>query len=233
MELWTAVVIGLGSSLHCIGMCGPLLMALPQNSSFGYVAKRVLYNLGRITTYALIGLVFGFLGMGLRLVGWQQVFSIAVGVFMLLNVLLSGKMSTFLENNIPFLAHLQRKVSATFSRFIHNDSFYAWGIMGAINGLLPCGMVYIALAGAISTGFVWKSTTYMFFFGLGTFPSMLLMLFAGNWLRGKFSHSFRWSLQIITIVVAVLFILRGLNLGIPLISPHFDTSAGAVKHSCH
>src|SRR3954466_9482086 len=95
MTLWTAFLLGLAGSLHCAGMCGPLLCALPVvgQGRASFYAGRFLYNLGRIGMYGLLGLVFGALGKTLSIAGLQRWLSLAAGCAVLIGLLASAKWS--------------------------------------------------------------------------------------------------------------------------------------------
>lgn len=217
--LWSAFLIGLFGSFHCIGMCGPIALALPvQNSRFNLIVGRLLYNIGRAITYAAIGLVFGLLGQSLSLVGFQQSVSIFAGVLILLMVLLPSKISQkiyLLKPAYGFTNFLKRK----FGTLLKMKSVTSTFLIGLLNGFLPCGLVYIAVAGAIATGSSLDGAAYMFVFGIGTLPIMLAVSLAGNFISLNVRKRINKMIPAFMIVLAFLFILRGMNLGIPYVSP--------------
>ena len=108
MELWTAVVVGLGGSLHCVGMCGPLALALAGGDRGGlrFIGGRLLYNSGRMVTYVLLGGLFGLLGGVLQLAGWQQGLSIAVG-----GIIMLGAVLGLLHRRLPLASMPARGVA--------------------------------------------------------------------------------------------------------------------------
>lgn len=216
---WSAFVMGFLGSFHCIGMCGPIVLALPGKG----VSYKLLYNLGRTITYSLMGLVIGLVGQGFSMVGWQQSLSIAVGVIMLL-IILFTKYKHF---DLPLsggLNKLYQFVKAKLGPLLQSKSTFAPLLIGILNGLLPCGLVYAALFTAISLGGILESGYYMVFFGLGTIPIMLgLGIFSGIItppIRTKLNKAVPYFLAL----VAILLILRGMNLGIPMVSPKMDGS---------
>lgn len=232
MELWTAILIGFGGSLHCVGMCGPLAMALPVGKSKGWLFyfNRLMYNLGRVTTYALIGGLFGLFGKGLALAGMQQFISIAFGVMLLLGVLfVSNWESKFLKYS--GLHYVSDRVRRGLSALIGKPGTGHLYLLGILNGLLPCGFVYLGVLGAISTGSVLSGMGYMALFGLGTVPAMLAVSVVGIWAPGGLKKAIRRLTPVIAIAFAGLFILRGLNLGIPYVSPKIADGIEHVK--CH
>ena len=223
--LWSAFLIGLFGSFHCIGMCGPIALALPvqQNSRFNLIIGRVLYNVGRAITYAAIGLVFGLVGQSLSLVGFQQSVSIVAGVLILLMVLLPSKYSQklyLLKPAYGFTNFLKRK----FGLLLKKKSVASTFFIGLLNGFLPCGLVYIAVAGAIASGGYLEGALYMFVFGIGTLPIMLAVSLAGNFISLNVRKRINKAIPTFMIILAFLFILRGMNLGIPYISPQLQQS---------
>ena len=235
IEIWAAAMLGLAGSLHCVGMCGPIALALPRppGSTQSLLAGRLLYNLGRALTYAAMGAVFGLLGQSLLLAGWQRGLSITAGVLILAYVLSTwlGKGRWSLESAaLRFIAPVQH----TLGRLLKRTSTGGLLAVGLLNGLLPCGLVYVALAGAAATGSAWGGAGFMFIFGLGTLPMMLAISLVGPSLYGRFRGRFQRVIPIALSVMAVLFILRGLELGIPYVSPNLAAQVedGALPACC-
>lgn len=217
-----AFLTGLLGSFHCLGMCGPIAMIAPQGQGYGrFIGGRLLYNLGRITTYATIGLLLGTFGMGLQVAGVQQYVSIVMGVVLLVIALSKITGIGKLGNNTWF-GGLKQKVEKLFSKFITKPSLSSQYTVGLLNGLLPCGLVYIALAGAITTTHATEGALYMALFGLGTLPMMFSVSIASRWITHKVRTKIMRTLPYFVMVVAVLFILRGMNLGIPYVSPQLN-----------
>jgi sulfite exporter TauE/SafE len=224
---WSAFVFGLLGSFHCVGMCGPIVLAVPGKS----LLSKLSYNIGRAITYTIMGAIIGFVGEGFSLIGWQQALSIAVGIAMLLIVLftkykhfdlpMSGAFEKLWIFSKKKLAPLFKSKSPTAPFFI-----------GLINGLLPCGLVYAALFAAISMGGIAESALYMALFGLGTAPLLIAVSVFGNMLTPALRIKFNRTVPYFLGLVAILLILRGLNLGIPYVSPKMDKS-GKMKHKMH
>ncbi len=220
MYLLSAIVLGLMGSFHCVGMCGPIVISLPLNNTnwFTRIFGSLLYNIGRAITYALMGAVFGILGEGFQLGGFQRWISIIMGVLMVLAVLFpalfksSGKLDKYLYG---YNARLKQRFGVLFNK----RSYSSLLIIGLLNGLLPCGLVYMALAGAIATGGVASGALFMFIFGLGTLPMLLALSLVGNVVSGSMKSSINKLIPYVIVVIGILFILRGMNLGIPFISP--------------
>lgn len=223
--IWSAFLIGLFGSFHCIGMCGPIALALPVqlNNKVSLVVGRILYNLGRAITYAMIGLVFGLIGESLSLAGFQQSVSVIAGILILIMVLLPSRVSQklyLLKPAYGFTNFLKKK----FGVLLKQKSVTATFLIGLLNGFLPCGLVYIAVAGAIATGGYLDGAMYMFVFGIGTLPIMLAVSLAGNFISLNVRKRINKMIPAFMIVLAFLFILRGMNLGIPYISPQLRQS---------
>jgi len=219
-DITTALVLGLIGSFHCIGMCGPIAVALPvSNKSWGLkISGTLLYNLGRALTYGMMGAVFGVLGEGIQLGGLQSWVSITMGIIMIISVVfpvLFRNISVFDRYIYGYVDKLKQYLAPLFK----NSSLESLFIIGLLNGLLPCGLVYVALAGAIATGGVASGALFMFVFGLGTLPMLAVVTLLGNVISGRFKSFVNKMIPYVIVIIGALFILRGLNLGIPYISP--------------
>lgn len=226
MELWTAFTLGLVGSLHCAGMCGPLALALPPagNSNLSYLGGRVAYNLGRIVTYCAMGLIVGFIGKSLLLAGLQRWVSITLGVLLIAGLLASRRLA-LLKPVTLFVEQLK----AGMGSLLRQRSFVALLLLGLLNGLLPCGLVYVAAAAATVAGGVLEGAQYMAAFGIGTVPMMLAISLSGKLMPLTLRLKLRRAIPASVFLLGALLILRGMSLGIPYISP--DLSAGAS--CCH
>jgi sulfite exporter TauE/SafE len=233
MELLSGFVIGFFGSAHCVGMCGPITLVLPKGGMQGvlYVAGRLLYNLGRMVTYATLGVVVGYLGKHFVLAGVQQYLSIGLGILVLGFLFLPSS----LRSAIPRLRIVERVhglLKDLFIPLLERRSALALFIIGLLNGLLPCGLVYIALAGATVSGSELNALLFMTGFGAGTVPVMLGMSLLGGALSGGFRRKLSAAVPVLTFVLGVLLILRGLGLGIPYVSPDLS-SGGRMSHQAH
>jgi len=235
MIAWSALVLGMAGSLHCVGMCGPIALALPKVSKRGYdpLIGRILYNLGRVLTYSILGFAVGTLGQGLAMAGIQQIISFTCGALILIGILINLKWeSKFLS--IPVIDRLLFKLKQRMGAYLRRAKWQSLFHIGILNGLLPCGFVYIALAGALATGNALSSAGFMALFGLGTFPAMLLISMMGTFLSPSRKKAFKPVLTVFAICFAFLLILRGLNLGIPYISPQLSADIQTVStQQCH
>lgn len=227
MDIWTAFLIGFIGSFHCVGMCGPIALSLPYQdiTKFKTLSNVLLYNFGRITTYSLIGLIFGLIGKSIALAGFQQGLSIAIGVLMLLAAFsIINIEKQFVK--IPFLSVIFKKARTQLGRLLAQKSrkrstLY---LVGFFNGFLPCGLVYLGIVGAIATGDILKGSLYMAVFGIGTLPTMLSIALVGNLISLNFRKNIQRVIPFLLLAFAILFILRGLNLDIPYISPQLINS---------
>jgi len=234
MLWWSTFTIGLLGSLHCVGMCGPIALALPtaRKGKLKFLLGRLLYNFGRIVTYSIIGGLFGLLGLSLSLAGFQQWLSIITGIFMIAIVLLPFKYANQL--NLPVITQFNFWLKKRFSYFFKNKHWYSHFFIGLFNGLLPCGLVYVALAAAVASGSITDGMLYMGIFGLGTLPLMLGVSLAGSVISVNWRQRVNRMVPYFVVALGILFILRGLNLGIPYLSPEIYYS-NSIKEVplCH
>ncbi len=224
---WTAFLLGFAGSLHCAGMCGPLALALPATGTgtVGYISGRLAYNLGRVTTYSLLGGIFGLLGKSLALIGVQRWLSVGAGTVILAGLFLSTRagLGTPMVKAVVWL-------KSGFGALLRRRTLASLGLMGLLNGLLPCGLVYAACAGAAATSSLALGTIHMALFGLGTVPLMLGLGLTGKALPVALRFKLQKLVPLSLGLVGGLLILRGLALGIPYLSP--DLATGTCAH-CH
>ena len=234
--LYTAFILGLLGSFHCVGMCGPIAFLLPLDRKNR--AKRnlqlVVYHLGRITTYALLGVLIGAAGKSLNLFGVQQQLTIGIGVIMILAVLIPYKKLGSYRFSQPMYRFVG-KLKNSFGSKLQKKSLSSFYTLGFLNGLLPCGLVYIAVFGALASAEIWHGALYMSLFGLGTVPLMTAAIFLGNFLKLKARQRILKLIPVFVCVLGALFILRGLGLGIPYVSPSEMVAVEKVttEHECH
>lgn len=216
----TGLVFGLVSSLHCIGMCGPIAIMLPvsRDNQAKKVMQIMTYHLGRISAYSILGLVFGIFGKGLFLAGLQQQVSIIVGILMILFVLVPQSKLGKLNFLMPFYK-LVSKIQQALGRQFKKQTTSSLYTIGFFNGFLPCGMVYVALFGALSTQSILYGMLYMVLFGVGTIPLMSLMIYVRDLFSMKVRGAILKYYPIIIVIFGMLFIVRGLGLDIPFLSP--------------
>jgi len=233
MNILIPLGLGFFGSIHCLGMCGPIVLAIPFS---GEPLKRILgtiiYNIGRVVTYSIMGFFFGLFGKGLAMAGFQQIVSIVLGVIMILSVLFP-----FLFKKIRLLEKpldpINNFVKRRLVKLIQISTYKGLFLTGILNGLLPCGFVYVAVAGAIATGRIFDGIFFMSLFGLATIPLLAALAIFNALSSMKFRHFYKKVLPTFVVVLGILFILRGLNLGIKYISPRFETGSKMEHSSCH
>ena len=229
----SAILFGLIGSFHCVGMCGPIAFMLPidrQNRTKGFF-EILSYHLGRLLTYSLIGLLFGFLGKGFYFFGFQQQLSIIVGISMIIAIVFPKFFSKV--NFSKSISNVIYKVKNALGKELKkkgNDTFFT---IGFLNGFLPCGLVYMAVFGAIATTNPFSGSFYMFLFGLGTIPLMTTVVYLGNFTKGTFRKRIQKAIPIVVVFIGALFVLRGLGLGIPYISPAPVLDIVSSNNACH
>ena len=229
----TAFAIGALGSFHCIGMCGPIALSVPMAGKTGIagIIRGLAYNLGRVLTYAILGLIVGFLGKQLVFGNFQQGLSIAVGVLIIAFVILPKTITNKLDPTSKFV-QVFVKLKGTFQGLFRSKSPTGPLFLGLINGLLPCGLVYVGLAGALAMADPFSSALFMAAFGLGTVPMMITVILAGDLISVQWRAKVRKLMPVMFVIMGTLFILRGMNLGIPYVSPKIDDKQGS-EVICH
>ncbi|SFZ92577.1 hypothetical protein SAMN05428642_102806 [Flaviramulus basaltis] len=218
--LISAFVLGLLGSFHCIGMCGPIAFMLPvdRTNSFRKFFQIFIYHFGRLLAYSIIGLTFGLIGKSLYLFGFQQQLSIFIGVLMILVVLIPQKIFNKYNFSKP-IYKLISKVKSALGSALKKKTTDTFLTIGFLNGFLPCGLVYMAVFAAIAGGNALNGSLYMAVFGLGTIPLMTTAIYFSHFLKANIRQKIQKAIPVFVVLIGVLFILRGLGLGIPYISP--------------
>ena len=218
--LYSAFIFGLISSLHCIGMCGPIALMIPvdRTNPAKKTTQIITYHLGRLTAYALIGLVFGLVGKGFFLAGIQQRLSVFIGVAMIITILIPERVLANYNFSKP-VYRLISKIKSSLGKQFKNKSYQSLFTIGLLNGFLPCGMVYVALFGAIAMQNVPFGILYMLLFGIGTIPMMSSVTYLNSIMTVSFRNKIQKVIPYVGVIIGILFILRGLGLGIPYVSP--------------
>lgn len=236
MDLITPLTIGLIGSFHCIGMCGPIVVALPlkKRNLGSKITGAILYNSGRVVTYSALGVLFGLLGRGIHLAGFQQWTSIVLGIAMIISVIFPF----FFREKITIgslFSGLAARLIIRLRKLFTDRSYFSLLMIGLLNGLLPCGLVYVAIAGAINSGNVGSGALFMMLFGIGTIPLLLVATLASDAIGQRIRSKMQKVVPYFVFTLGVLFILRGMSLGIPYISPTSEKLAPKVmveKGSC-
>lgn len=224
--------MGILGSLHCIGMCGPIALGL--SGSFDNKTERfkniILYNAGRSVSYATMGLVLGLIGNRFALAGYQQLLSISAGVIIMLIFIINY----FFKNKINLLKAWNIKIQKLLGELLSRPKTNWYHLeVGILNAWLPCGLVYLALATALASADAWHGALFMLSFGIGTTPLMASLMFAGNYFSIAMRSKITKMIPVFILVSASLLILRGMNLGIPYVSPAVDAAHNRVSKCCH
>ncbi len=224
--------MGIVGSLHCLGMCGPIALGLSGSSEFTSQPYRnsFYYNAGRTISYSFMGLILGLIGSRLALAGYQQMLSIGAGLFILF-VFFFGY---WFNSSFQILKPWNSKIQTALGNMLNKPKTIGYYLeIGLINAWLPCGLVYLALASSMSMANAWYAALFMLAFGIGTSPLMASLMIVGNKLSFSFRHKIAKIIPVFIIITAVLLILRGMNLGIPFISPEIDKVQQCVRSCCH
>ena len=234
--LASALILGLLGSLHCLGMCGPIAFMLPldRTSHTKKLFQLSLYHSGRLFSYAVMGLAFGFVGQGLQLFGVQQKLSIAIGIIMIALVLIPSKYFSKFSLTKPLFSIIT-KVKSKLGQSLKKKTPDTFLTIGLLNGFLPCGLVYMALLGAIAMANPLQGSFYMALFGLGTVPLMTGVVYFSTIFGKKAKFRLQRLIPVFVLIIGVLFILRGMGLGIPYLSPaspnHLEMATNTME--CH
>ena len=233
----SALALGFLGSLHCVGMCGPIVLCLPQvgSSKLSFLMSRLVYNLGRVVTYAAMGAVCGLIGRFVSMAGYQKWLTIIVGAVILLAILLPSHFAQRigLLNPLTKFAAIGKQ---WWSRLLNRKTYLSQFGIGILNGFLPCGFLYIGLAAATTTGSVGSASLYMVLFGLGTVPALLITAIFAGFIRSSFRARLLKASPAVAVAMALLLLLRGMSLGIPYLSPRLSspptTLSSAPVHDC-
>jgi sulfite exporter TauE/SafE len=232
--LSSAFLLGLLGSLHCVGMCGPLVLAMPGGLERGARSwlGRGVYHLGRALTYGVLGLLLGTFGQGLRGAGWQQGLSILAGGVVLALAWPHRRATATAEpgTGLRILVRLRR----AWAGLLNRPGWAARFALGALNGLLPCGLTYAALAAAALAGTPFTGFLFMVVFGLATTPALLAVAGVPALLRPAWRAPLARVAPAASLLLGSLFVLRGFGLGIPYLSPSPEAlSRGACCAAAH
>jgi len=232
----SAIGLGFASGFHCVGMSGPiaLSMGLTKKQATNYYLQNLTYQFGRISTYAFLGAILGIIGQGFEMAGFQQYLTIAVGILLIIMALFSFGGKDF-ASKIPFISKFLFKVKSNLGSVLQKADYRSRFTTGILNGFLPCGMVYMALTASLASGGIWQGALYMALFGLGTLPFMFTVVLLGNLITQSFRMKVLKFVPLVMIILGGLFILRGLQLGIPYLSPTAEAMQVSPGHDiqCH
>lgn len=226
-------ILGLLSSFHCMGMCGPIAIAIPHKSEtkLGVVVDDLAYNIGRVVTYTILGAIIGVIGATVSLAGYQERLSLISGILLLLVVIVPKKYANKLTT-FGVIGKLVRKLQKGLQFFLQSKNRSSLFVLGVLNGLLPCGLVYVALTASLANADILGSALFMTAFGIGTIPIMFVIFFARDMMSLQLRQKLLRIVPYGVAFVAILLILRGLHIGIPMISPILPDAVGGGGGSC-
>lgn len=232
--LYTALIFGLLGSFHCIGMCGPIAFMLPvsRDNKIKKIFQILLYHAGRLLAYSTIGIAFGIVGKTLDLFGLQQQLSIFTGILMIAVILLPA--TKFRKFNIAGpISFSIGKIKGSMGGLLKKRSPNMFFSLGVLNGFLPCGLVYLAVFGALAAGGTVAGGLYMFLFGIGTIPLMTSVIYSKDLIKPDLRLKVKKLIPAFIVIIGIMFILRGLGLGIPFVSPSAQGPLVSATTSCH
>ena len=231
---WSAFILGLLGSFHCIGMCGPIAFLLPvdRTNSVKKVVQIFTYHLGRILAYGLIGLFFEFVGKSLYIFGWQQQLSIAIGIIMIALIVIPSRLVNKYSISKPIYLGIS-KVKSALGKALKKKTPDTFLTIGFLNGFLPCGLVYMAVFASITMGQTLLGSFYMILFGIGTIPLMTSAIYLGKFLNIKARQKIQKAIPAFVVIIGILFVIRGLGLGIPFLSPAPMVDMASSAIDCH
>jgi len=208
---YLAFTMGLMSSFHCIGMCGPIALALPiqKGNKFQKFSGLSVYNGGRTLTYAVLGLILGSVGSSLSWIGYLRYLSIFSGIIMLAYVLWPAHLDSYFHPP-KFWQKFIQHVKKHMAEMLRSRKLQSWFLLGILNGLLPCGLVYMALISSVATGIAVDGGLYMLMFGIGTLPAMMAVGFFKQWFTVSLRTRMRKLTPVILVAAGILLIARGL-----------------------
>jgi uncharacterized protein len=215
--LWTAIILGFAGSFHCMGMCSPLAMAV-ANLSPNVIVNRVFYNGGRIFTYALLGGVVASIGLGFPLMRYQNLLSILLGILL---VVIGFTGNSFIKVTVitKTLGRASLFVKKLFSKFIQTKSYASTFILGSLNGLLPCGLSFLALTYCLTLAGPSDGFIFMIAFGIGTVPAMVGFTSIFYWIIDRFKFKINQLTTGMLIVSGLLLIGRVFLVHAPHVNP--------------
>jgi sulfite exporter TauE/SafE len=215
-------------------MCGPIAFMLPvdRSNSFRKSSQILTYHIGRLLAYGFIGLCFGLLGKSLYIFGIQQQLSIVIGILMIIVVLIPVQTFNTYNFSKP-LYRLISKVKSSLGQALKKKTADTFLTIGFLNGFLPCGLVYMAVFASITMSSVFESSLYMMLFGVGTIPLMTTAIYLGKFLNTNIKQRIQKAIPVFVVIIGLLFIIRGLGLGIPYLSPAPVVDMASSTIECH
>ena len=216
---FSAFLIGLAGSVHCVGMCGPLALAIPgasKDKGFTFFLRTIAYQISRISGYGVLGLIVGFFSQGMQFTGVQPYFSLLSGILLLFLGFFGIIPEVNAFSKYPIIQHFQVKINRIIGTVMTNEHFSTPFVLGFLNAMLPCGMIYIALGTGLSSGNMSEAALYLISFGLGTLPLMFMVSLSGQFLSLQMRRSWQKAIPIIFIISGIILIYKGMNIDLPV-----------------
>ena len=224
-----ALLMGFTGSLHCAGMCGPIVWIMPFQAFNGVkkIAALGLYHLGRISVYAMLAVILhSFRNLFDPKI--QQYISLALGGMLLVVGILSFVPNHTIKIKLPWAEYVKKQLG----NVIGKPGLGTIGLAGILNGLLPCGLVYMALSASLAAATPLNAALMMYVFGFGTLPMLISITLLKTRLNFIRTNHIRKLVPVVVFAFGCLFMLRGMNLGIPYLSPKVTVEQHAIKSCC-
>lgn len=202
---WTALIMGFAGSLHCAGMCSPLAMAVTSQKPF--LINKIIYNSGRIITYGLLGAVAASFGSLFMITPYQGVISFTIGsVFLLMGIgAISGVHIPFITTGLNSFTN---RLKILFNFWLKRKNNFGVLIMGMLNGLLPCGLTYLAMTYCFIMPTMSEGFWFMILFGAGTWPVMIGFTWLLSIGIGKIKVNYQRITSLVFILIGVWLLAR-------------------------
>lgn len=216
---FSAFLIGLAGSVHCVGMCGPLALAIPgasKDKGFTFFLRTIAYQISRISGYGVLGLIVGLFSQGMQFTGVQPYFSLLSGILLLFLGFFGIIPEVNAFSKYPIIQHFQVKINRIIGTVMTNEHFSTPFVLGFLNAMLPCGMIYIALGTGLSSGNMSEAALYLISFGLGTLPLMFMVSLSGQFLSLQMRRSWQKTIPIIFMISGIILIYKGMNIDLPV-----------------
>jgi uncharacterized protein len=224
-----ALLMGFTGSLHCAGMCGPIVWIMPFQAFTGIkkAAALALYHAGRLSVYAALAIVLhSFRGLFDPKI--QQYISIVLGAILLITGILSFIPNHRLTFSLPWAEQVKKQLGKTMA----TPGLPALAAAGILNGLLPCGLVYMALSASLSAATTAQAAGVMYVFGIGTLPMLISITLLKARISFLRTSNVRRLVPVVVFAFGCLFVLRGMNLGIPYLSPKVVVAQHEIRACC-
>jgi sulfite exporter TauE/SafE len=209
-----------------------MMLPVDRTNEAKKVTQIITYHLGKLTAYGILGLIFGLLGRTFYLAGIQQKLSIIVGILMIMVAIIPENVFAKYNFSKP-VYRVVSKLKSSLGQQFKSKSYQSLFTIGLLNGFLPCGMVYVAIFGAIAMQSVSMGIVYMLLFGLGTIPLLTAVIYVSNLLSISLRRTLQKMIPIVAVLIGMLFIIRGLGLDIPYLSPSNLSLFVQSEANCH